>query len=59
MAYFRFRVFEQVPVFKVVRNGGSYKSLRNFLDQGHSNSKENVRVIANYSFEGGSLCPRE
>jgi hypothetical protein len=57
MAYLRFRVLEQEQVFKVVRNGGSGKSLRNVSDQGQTNSLANVRIIVNYSFEGGSLCP--
>ena len=57
LAYLRFRVLEQVLVFKVVRNGGSGKSLRNISDQGQTNSVANVRIIVNYSFEGGSLCP--
>ncbi len=56
MAYLRFRVLEQVPVFKVVRNGGSDKSLRNVPDQGQTNSVANVRIIVSYSIEGGLLC---
>ena len=59
MAFFRFRVLEQMLEFKVVRNGGSGKSLRSVSDQGQTNSVANVRVIVNYSFEGGLLCLKQ